>query len=291
MTPAFKPFFWPPSLLTRQLGSALLMAYLNDWRKFPQWLARHSLRSIPVSNGALGMGCIGYPGHPVWEVTAACNLRCIHCHATSGIPDPHELDTDEGKRLIDQIAELSEFRTLIYTGGEPLVRPDIFTLLRHSQAAGFINIIATNGTLIDEEMAWKLKDHGVACHAISLDAADPDVHNFLRNNPQAYDLALRAIAATKKAGILLQVNTTAMEYNIPHLNGLIDFVEANDAGIMRCINWWRWDGEKDQERHPEEKRQSEPQRVDRHQTAARQDNYRAGGGSPVLALSAGEKGI
>jgi len=232
MTPAFKPFFWPPSLLTRQLGSALLMAYLNDWRQFPQWLARHSLKSIPVSNGALGMGCIGYPGHPVWEVTAACNLRCIHCHATSGKPDPHELDTDEGKRLIDQIAELSEFRTLIYTGGEPLVRPDIFTLLRHSQAAGFINIIATNGTLIDEEMAWKLKDHGVACHAISLDAADPDVHNFIRNNPQAYDLALRAIAATKKAGILLQVNTTAMEYNIPHLNGLIDFVEANDAGIM-----------------------------------------------------------
>jgi sulfatase maturation enzyme AslB (radical SAM superfamily) len=60
------------------------------------------------------------------------------------------------------IASVSEFRTLIYTGGEPLVRPDIFELLRHSQKAGLANIIATNGTLINEEMAFKLKDHGVA---------------------------------------------------------------------------------------------------------------------------------
>ncbi|NPU86394.1 MAG: radical SAM protein [Syntrophaceae bacterium] len=232
MMRAFKPCYWPPSLLPRQLGSALLMAYLNDWRKLPHWIARHSLKSIPVSNGALGMGCIGYPGHPVWEVTSACNLRCIHCHATSGKPDPRELKTDEGKRFIDQLAEMQEFRTLIFTGGEPLVRGDIFELLRHSQRAGFVNIIATNGTLIDEETAWKLKDHGVACNAISLDAADPDVHNFIRNNPEAFDLTMRAMEATKKAGILLQVNTTAMEYNIPHLEPLIDFVDAQKASIM-----------------------------------------------------------
>lgn len=232
MNPTFKPFFWPPSLLCRQLGSALFMAYLNDWEKLPQWILRHSLRSIPVSNGALGMGCIGYPGHPVWEVTSACNLRCIHCHATSGKPDPAELTTDEGKRLIDQIAETAEFRTLVYTGGEPLVRPDIFELLRHSQRAGLVNIIATNGTLIDEEMAWKLKDHGVACNAISLDAARPEIHNFIRNHPRAHDLTLRAMEATRKAGILLQVNTTAMEYNVPYLDALIDFVEGQGAGIM-----------------------------------------------------------
>lgn len=208
------------------------MAYMNDWEKLPQWLASHGLRSIPVSNGSLGMGCIGYPGHPVWEVTGACNLRCIHCHAVSGEPDPHELTTDEGKRLIDQIAEMSEFRTLIYTGGEPLIRKDIFELLRHSQSAGLVNIIATNGTLIDEEVAWKLKEHGVACNAISLDAADPGVHNLIRNRPDAFDLAVRGMEATRKAGIMLQVNTTAMEYNIPHLPGLIDFAESHNAGIM-----------------------------------------------------------
>jgi radical SAM protein with 4Fe4S-binding SPASM domain len=231
-THTIKPFFRPPSLLCRQLGSVLLMAYLNGWQKLPQWLIRHSVKSIPVSNGALGMGCIGYPGHPVWEVTGACNLSCIHCHAASGKPDPNELSTDEGKRLIDQIAQVDAFRTLVYTGGEPLVRPDIFDLLKHSKAVGFANIIATNGTLIDEEMAWRLKEHGVVCNAISIDAADPDIHNFIRKTPRAFDLAIRAIEATKKAGILLQINTTAMEYNMRHLSELIDFVDNQDVSIL-----------------------------------------------------------
>jgi len=232
MNRKFKPFFWPPSLLLRQLGSALLMGYLNDWKQMHRWLLSDSFKSIPVSNGALGMGCIGYPGHPVWEVTSSCNLKCIHCHAVSGNADPHELSTDEGKQLIDNLAEMDGFRTLIYTGGEPLVRRDIFELLKHSQKAGLANIIATNGTLIDEEMAFKLKDHGVVCHAISLDAPNPDIHNYVRNKPGAFDLAIRAIEATKKAGILLQINTTAMEYNIPCLPELIDFVNEQDASIM-----------------------------------------------------------
>ena len=227
-----KPVFWPPSLLFRQMGSALLMGYLNDWRRLPHWLFHDALKSIPVSNGALGMGCIGYPGHPAWEVTSACNLRCIHCHASSGKPNPDELSTDEGKRLIDGLAEIDGFRTLVYTGGEPLVRPDIFELFKHSKDAGFANIIATNGTLIDEEMAFKLKEHGVVCNAISLDAANPEIHNYIRNSPDAFDLALRGIEATKKAGILLQINATAMEINMPYLPELIDFADKQDASIM-----------------------------------------------------------
>ncbi len=227
-----KAFYQPPSLLFRQLGSTLLMGYLNRWRNFPGWLYHHGFSSMPVANGAWGMGCIGYPGHPVWEVTGACNLRCIHCHATSGQASCDELTTDEGKRLIDELADQSEFRTLIYTGGEPLVRPDIFELLKHSQKAGLANIIATNGTLIDEEMAFRLKDHGVVCNAISFDAAQASVHDFVRNKPGSFDLAMRAIEATKKAGILLQINTTAMEYNMPYLPELIDFADSTGAGIM-----------------------------------------------------------
>ena len=227
-----KAFYNPPSLLLKQMGSALLMGYLTRWRQIPRWLFHHAFQSIPVSNGAQGMGCIGYPGHPVWEVTGACNLRCIHCHATSGKAAPDELTTDEGKKLIDMLAATSEFRTLIYTGGEPLVRPDIFTLLKYSQKAGLANIIATNGTMIDEEIAFKLKDHGVVCNAISIDAADPHIHDSIRNKPGAFELALRAIEATKKAGILLQINTTAMEYNMSHLPELIGFADDCGAGIM-----------------------------------------------------------
>ena len=227
-----KPFFLPPSLLCRQVGSALLMGYLNGWQKLPHWIFRNGLKSMMVSNGALGMGCIGYPGHPVWEVTSRCNLNCIHCHATGGEADPMELSTDEGKRLIDQIAKIEAFRTLVFTGGEPLVRPDILELLRHSKNAGLANIIATNGILIDEEMAWKLKENGVVCNAISLDSPEPPVHNGIRQNPDAFQLALRAMEATKKAGILLQINTTAMEYNMPCLSELMDFVDRQDVGIM-----------------------------------------------------------
>ncbi len=226
-----RPFYSPPALLARQLGSVLLMGWLNRWTKLPQWLFTEGFKSIPVSNGAFGMGCIGYPGHPVWEVTSSCNLNCIHCHAEPKIRND-ELTTDEGKRLIDQIAGLDEFRTLVYSGGEPLVRPDIFELLDHSRKAGLANIIATNGTLIDEETAFKLKDHGVVCNAISIDAPRPDVHNRIRNRKGAFDLALRALEATRKAGILLQINTTAMEYNLPYLSGLIDFVNREKAGIM-----------------------------------------------------------
>jgi len=229
---AVRPVFWPFSLLFRQLGCAALMGYLNGWNKFPHWLMNHSLKAIPVSNGAWGMGCIGYPGHPAWEVTSACNLRCIHCHATSGKPSPDDLDTDEAKRLIDGLAEIREFRTIVFTGGEPLVRPDIFELLKHSKDVGFSNILATNGTLIDDETAWKLREHGVVCNAISLDSTDPDTHNLIRNHPKAFDLALRGIEATKKAGILLQLNTTAMEMNLPGLDGLMDFADRCGAAIM-----------------------------------------------------------
>jgi len=81
-------------------------------------------------------------------------------------------------------------------------------------------------------MAFKLKDHGVVCNAISMDAANPAIHDMVRNKPGSFDLAIRAIEATKKAGIMLQINTTAMEYNMPHLSDLIDFADKTGSGIM-----------------------------------------------------------
>jgi sulfatase maturation enzyme AslB (radical SAM superfamily) len=78
------------------------------------------------------MGCIGFRAHPVWEMTTACNLRCIHCHASGGKPAANELTTEEAKRLLDQLAEMPEFRMMAYTGGEPLVA---MTSLSHSRIA------------------------------------------------------------------------------------------------------------------------------------------------------------
>lgn len=223
---------WPPSLVLRQLGSVLYFQHLIRWRRFPGWLFKHSFPSLPVAAGSIGMGCIGFPAHPVWEVTGACNLRCIHCHATSGKPAPDELTTDEGKRLIDALARVDEFRMLVYSGGEPLVRPDLFELLEHSKRAGFINVIATNGTLIDDEVAQRLREAGVAGAAVSLDSPRAEVHNRIRANPTAFERALAGIEAIKRAGILLQINATAMEYNFDRLTDLIALADDYDSGIM-----------------------------------------------------------
>jgi len=96
-----EPFWWPPTLMLRQAASAVLLGALAHWREMPLWFLRYGLRCLPGAAGSLGMGCIGFPAHPVWELTSACNLRCIHCHASGGRPGPDELNTAEGKRLLE----------------------------------------------------------------------------------------------------------------------------------------------------------------------------------------------
>ena len=222
--------FWPPSLVWRQAGSLGCYAHAAGWSRAWRWLGRHGIKTLPIAAGAVGMGCIGYPAHPAWEVTGRCNLRCIHCHANqnSGASD---LSTDEAKRLIDGIRAVDEFRMLVYTGGEPLVREDLPELLEYSYRRGFINVIATNGTLITDEMARDLKRCGVAEIAVSLDGSCPHVHDRIRSD-HAFDRALRGIEAVQRAGIMLQINTTAMQYNFDDLENIIDLADANRATII-----------------------------------------------------------
>ncbi len=223
--------FWPPSLIMRQFVSVLFFRYLIKWKAFHKWLYRHSFNSIPIAAGATGMGCIGYPQHPAWEVTSACNLSCIHCHAEENDSEENDLTTEEAKKFIDELRKVKEFRVLVYTGGEPLVRPDIFELLKYSQKAGFINVIATNGTLITDEVAVKLKEAGTAGIAVSLDGSKKEVHDKVRGD-NAFNLAMRGIEAVKKAGIPLQINVTVMKYNFSDIENIIELAEEKKAVIM-----------------------------------------------------------
>lgn len=227
-----KSIFWPPSLVLRQFGSAVYFSYLVGWTRFGSWIFKHGMNSLPIAAGATGMGCIGYPGHPAWEVTSACNLRCIHCHVTADTPAPDELNTDDARRFIDDLARVDEFRMLVYTGGEPLVRKDIFELMHHSKRSGLINVIATNGTLITEEVAFRLKEEGLACAAVSLDSWRDEVHDYVRNRENTYELTMRGVRALKKAGIPLQINATAMQYNFGDLDELLELVDDLGSGIM-----------------------------------------------------------
>ncbi len=227
-----RSYWWPPSLILRQLGSALYVGALARWRELPRWIVTYGVKCIPGAAGSLGQGCIGFPAHPVWEMTAACNLRCIHCHASGGQPAADELTTREAKRLFDQLAEVSEFRMVAFTGGEPLVRDDLFELLAYTQALGFTNTLATNATLIDDEVARDLRRYGVAIGAVSLDGFDAATHDYVRNQPGAFEAALRGIRALCRASIPLHINITAMEYNMDQLEPLMALVDELGAAIL-----------------------------------------------------------
>jgi radical SAM protein with 4Fe4S-binding SPASM domain len=214
------------------VGSALYVGALSRWRHLLGWVRTYGIQCLPGAAGSQGMGCIGFPSHPVWEMTTACNLRCIHCHASGGKRAPDELTTAEGKRLLDQLAEVRAFRMMAFTGGEPLVRPDLYELLAYAQALGFTNTIATNATLIDDEVARRLRRCGVVIAAVSVDGFDAETHDYVRGQPGAFDAALEGMRALRRAGILLHVNITAMEYNLDQMSPLMQLVDSLGAGIL-----------------------------------------------------------
>jgi radical SAM protein with 4Fe4S-binding SPASM domain len=178
------------------------------------------------------MGCIGFPAHPVWEMTSACNLHCIHCHASGGKPADDELTTEEAMRLLDQLAQVSEFRMMAFTGGEPLVRPDLFELLAYSRGLGFTNTLATNATLINDAVARRLRQCGVVIAAVSLDGFGAATHDYVRGQPGVFEATLRGMRALRRAGILLHINITAMEYNLDQLEPMTALVDELGAGIL-----------------------------------------------------------
>lgn len=226
-----RPFYNPPTLMIKQAASVLYFSWLARWTGLPEWLLK-CRTSLPTSAGAIGMGCIGFPIHPVWEVTNACNLKCNQCHANSGKSLADELTTKEGKKLLDEMAAINEFRMLAFGGGEPLIRPDILELVGYARNLGFEISIATNGTLLTLEMAKELKKMGVANIAVGLNANDKLVHEQITRVPGSFEKSKQAIYITTELGMGLQINTTVMEENRTAIPGLLDFASEVGAQIV-----------------------------------------------------------
>ncbi len=226
-----KPYWSRPDKLIRQGLSLLYLSWLTDWKNMPHWIKKYGFQCLPGSAGAKGMGCIGFPSHPVWEMTTSCNLSCIHCH-TGETNYQNELTTEEGKQLILQLAEIKDFQMMAYTGGEPLVREDLFELLSFSKSIGFSNTLATNATLIDDSIAQKLRKNGVVIAAVSLDGFDAKTHDKIRRKNGAFKQALDGIRSLHKAGILLHINITAMNYNMDEIKRLLELVNELETGIL-----------------------------------------------------------
>jgi len=157
-----------------------------------------------------------------WEVTRNCNLSCIHCRAAAGRgPYKDELSTGECFHLLDSIASFSR-PVIILTGGEPLLRPDIFEIAQYAVDKGLRTVMAVNGTLLTEEIARKILDVGIRRISISIDGAGALSHDSFRKVPGAFQGALSGIEAAKKAGLEFQVNTTVTRRNLSELPALLD---------------------------------------------------------------------
>ncbi|MGI6435197.1 MAG: putative heme d1 biosynthesis radical SAM protein NirJ2 [Syntrophomonadaceae bacterium] len=164
-----------------------------------------------------------------WNTTNQCNLYCGHCYRDAGNVMKAELGTAEAKRLIEDIKKAG-FKIMIFSGGEPLMRPDIYELIRYAREQGLRAVLGSNGTLIDEQAARQLKAAGIMAAGISLDSLDEDKHDAFRGLKGASELTREGLNQLKKAGIPFQIHTTVMEWNSAELESITDFAVA--AGAM-----------------------------------------------------------
>jgi heme b synthase len=157
-----------------------------------------------------------------WETTRNCNLSCVHCRAsaTQG-PFSGELDTAASFRLLDQIAQVGK-PIIILTGGEPLLRTDIFDVAKYGTDKGLRMVMAPNGTLITENIAKQLADSGIQRISISLDGATHESHDRFRGADGAFEGALRGIRLAKDASIEFQINTTITKTNLHEIPNIQD---------------------------------------------------------------------
>ncbi|MFW5987453.1 MAG: 12,18-didecarboxysiroheme deacetylase [Methanohalophilus sp.] len=160
----------------------------------------------------------------VWNITRKCNLKCIHCYAQADDKDfEGELSTEEGKRLID---DLAAFKTpvILFSGGEPLVRKDLPELAEYAVSKGLRAVISTNGTLIDMDMAKKLKEIGLSYVGISIDGME-ETNDRFRGLQGAFKKALEGVHNCMKAGIKVGLRFTINKSNFREIPAIFDLLE------------------------------------------------------------------
>ncbi len=157
-----------------------------------------------------------------WNSTNKCNMYCSHCYRDSGKEQKEELNTEEGKRLLEEIAK-SGFKMMIFSGGEPLMRKDIFELIEHASKLGLIPVLGSNGTLITLEMAKKLKAAGAKSVGISLDSLNEEKHNNFRGYENAWKDTVQGMKNCKEVGLKFQIHSTVMNWNKEEILNITDF--------------------------------------------------------------------
>ena len=185
------------------------LRYGRRSKKLPAHLLQFSLDKKPIV---------------VWNVTRRCNLHCVHCYSKSqDIAYPGEMSTEQGKQFIDNLAEFG-VPVLLFSGGEPFRRPDIFELAEYSIQKGIRTVFSTNGTLITPDVAARLKKIGVSYVGISLDGMK-ETNDRFRGLKGAFDLAMQGIANCQQAGVKVGLRFTMNRRNVQDLPQIFDLIE------------------------------------------------------------------
>ncbi|WP_339240197.1 TIGR04053 family radical SAM/SPASM domain-containing protein [Geobacillus sp. FSL W8-0466] len=169
----------------------------------------------------------------IWELTRACQLKCLHCRAEAQYHrDPRELTFEEGKKLIDEIYEMDQ-PMLVFTGGDPLMRPDVYDLAKYAIDKGLrVSMTPSATPNVTKEAIRKAKEVGLSRWAFSLDGPNAEIHDHFRGVSGSFDLTIRAIHYLHELDIPVQINTVISRYNVHVLDEMAELVEK-----LKCVLW------------------------------------------------------
>jgi radical SAM protein with 4Fe4S-binding SPASM domain len=171
-----------------------------------------------------------------WNLTKKCNLRCEHCYISAGriskAEAKDELSTEECLRVVDQICEVNPEALLILTGGEPLLRKDVFEIASYADSRGLWVVVGTNGVLITEELCRRIIDAGIKGVALSLDSLDRVTHDRFRGVQGAWDNTVRGSEVLNEAGLPFVVQTTIGAHNRESILELARFAYRLGARVF-----------------------------------------------------------
>jgi radical SAM protein len=168
----------------------------------------------------------------IWEVTQACDLVCVHCRASAQPSrNPLGLSTEEGKRLIDEIAQM-QVPVFVLTSGDPIKRPDLFELIAHARKVG-VRVSLTPGAtpLLTREVIHRLKESGLARLAVSLDGSYREVHDVFRGMSGSFDRTMEAIEWANQIGLPVQINTTFSRSNVEDFDNIATLMESKQIAL------------------------------------------------------------
>lgn len=170
-----------------------------------------------------------------WELTARCNLACVHCRAEAKADAVEgELTTAEVLRVARDIRAAGD-PILILTGGEPLVRPDFFEIAEACSKQFTRVALATNGTLVDAALARRIAACGIQRVSVSLDGATAATHDAFRRLPGCYQDTLRGWDALRQAGLSVQINVTVAKHNLAEIPAILDLALARGADAFHVF--------------------------------------------------------